>query len=306
MTSQSPFRSFGHVLNELLSSMKIDSDITSSNVLAVLRKYVCSFDDRWPYETQQRHFELCICHIKDVLEKDASATDTNTFSILNKMLDDVDSTIAAAVEEKHVAAEGYQTISSALSQLRQTLLEMFTRLNTANKKLATDLSQMKERFTTMEARLTVVEADSLAMKKANFIADLMAPIVSKIFAQMETNKIDFYWYSPRDLDGLRNMIECNPNWSGSHPIGEVIKKISTEYQIPPTILVEHLRKKQERTNTIHYTWKMRVFAGKSAQCQLNDFITENDELQSLNEFERVILQPVFSKVCHELLRGDSS
>ncbi len=45
----------------------------------------------------------------------------------------------------------------------------------ANKNLEKDLHQMKNELTNVEACVANVEADSLAVKKANFIADLMVP-----------------------------------------------------------------------------------------------------------------------------------
>jgi hypothetical protein len=43
---------------------------------------------------------------------------------------------------------------------------------------------MKTTLKNIEARLTNVEADSSAMKKSNFIADLMAPLLDKIMDKM--------------------------------------------------------------------------------------------------------------------------
>lgn len=85
--------------------------------------------------------------------------------------------MATAVEEKKVEPEGYQVIDSALSQLRQTIIALFSRLINANKNLEKDLHQMKMTLSNIEARLVSVEAESLTVKKSNFITDFDGTIV---------------------------------------------------------------------------------------------------------------------------------
>ncbi len=137
--------------------------------------------------------------------------DVETYSTINNAFDVLESTIATAMEDKHVEPEGYQVISSALSQLRQTIITLFSRLIDANKSLEKDLRQMK-------TTLTNVEADSSAMKKSNFIADLMAPLLDKIMDKMQEKSIEWYWYSSRELTRLKISINRDPNWINSHPL----------------------------------------------------------------------------------------
>ena len=55
--------------------------------------------------------------------------------------------MATTVEEKQIEPEGYQAIDSALSQLRRTIIALFSRLINANKNLEKDPRQMKMALT---------------------------------------------------------------------------------------------------------------------------------------------------------------
>ncbi len=48
---------------------------------------------------------------------------------------------------------------------------------------------MKTTLTNIEARLVKVEADASAMKKSNFIVDLMAPLLDRIMDKMQENQL---------------------------------------------------------------------------------------------------------------------
>ncbi|CAF3508896.1 unnamed protein product [Rotaria sp. Silwood1] len=297
----SPIRYLANVLENLILEKSVASSIKTKDVLSVLQYYIKSFDEHWSYEKQQLHFDECITQIKNMLDTDElTTTDVETYLTINNAFEEFESTIATAVEEKHIELEGYQVISSALSQIRQTIITLFSRLIDVNKSLAKDLHQMKTKMINIEARLVNLEADSLAVKKANFIADLMAPLLDKIMDKMEEKAIDWYWYSPREFDRLKYYIDHDPNWINMHPIADIINDIAIIYGLAPGVLVEHLRFKQDRNSSTHYTKKIRTFALKSQEFRLSDFITEHDELEVLSELEKIILQPVFNNICKEI------
>ncbi|CAF1197184.1 unnamed protein product [Rotaria sp. Silwood1] len=297
----SPIRYLANALENLILEKSVASSIKTKDVLSVLQYYIKSFDEHWSYEKQQLHFDECITQIKNMLDTDELATtDVETYLTINNAFEEFESTIATAVEEKHIELEGYQVISSALSQIRQTIITLFSRLIDVNKSLAKDLHQMKTKMINIEARLVNLEADSLAVKKANFIADLMAPLLDKIMDKMEEKAIDWYWYSPREFDRLKYYIDHDPNWINMHPIADIINDIAIIYGLAPGVLVEHLRFKQDRNSSTHYTKKIRTFALKSQEFRLSDFITEHDELEVLSELEKIILQPVFNNICKEI------
>lgn len=118
--------------------------------------YIRLFDDKWSCEKQQSYFDECANRIKDIIDTDISATDVDRYSTIDKVFDKIKSTIATAVTDNHIEPEGYQIISLGLSQLRQTIVTLFSRLMEENK-------EMKTKITNIEARLTIVEADSLAI-----------------------------------------------------------------------------------------------------------------------------------------------
>ncbi len=279
----------------------LTSNITTKNVLCVLQKYIESLDESWSYEKQQSYFDKCINEIKDIIDTDVLMMDVETYSTINNAFDVLESTIATAMEDKHVEPEGYQVISSALSQFRQTILTLFSRLIDANKSLEKDLRQMKTTFTNIEARLTNVEAESSAMKKSNFIADLMAPLLDKIMDKMQEKSIGWYWYSPRELTRLKISINRDPNWINSHPLAAIINDVAATYGLAPGVLIDHLKIKQDRNYSDHYTQKIRTYALESEEFRLSDFITKHAELQSISELENTILQPVFFNVCKEMV-----
>jgi hypothetical protein len=280
---------------------RVTSDITTKNVLCGLQKYIESLDEHWSYEKQQSHFDKCINEIKDIIDTDVLMMDVETYSTINNAFDVLESTIETAMEDNHVAPEGYQLISSALSQLRQTIITLFSRLINSNKSLEKDLLEMKTRFINMEARLTNVEADFSATKKSNFIADLMAPLLDNIMCKMQEKSIDWYWYSPRELTRLKSSINRDPNWLNSHPLAAIINDVAATYGLAPGVLVDHLKIKQDRNYSAHYTQKIRTYALGSQQFSLSDFITKHTELQAISELEKTILQPVFFNVCKEIV-----
>ena len=284
----------GNCLDRLLSDECVTNGRTTNDVLCILKKYIESFDEHWPCEKQQSHFDKCINEIKNIVVDDTLTTDAETCSAINNAFDVLETTLATAVEDNHVEVQGYQMISSALLQLRQTVIKLFARINNDNKNLKTTL-------TNLEARFTSLEKDSLAVKKANFIADLMAPLVDKIMDEMEKNSIDWYWYSSRELNRLKHLIDRNSNWINSHRIGAIINDTASKYGLAPSVLVDLLQIKQDRNHLTHYTQKIRNFALKSNKFSLSDFIMEHVELQVISEFEKTILQPVFANVCKEFL-----
>lgn len=90
------------------------------------------------------------------------------------------------------------------------------------------------------------------MKKANFIDDLMASLVNKIFDEMNEKPIDRRWYSPCEFTQLKTKINRDPNWINSHRIGGIINNIGITYGLPPGVLVDHLRMKQNRNHPTSY------------------------------------------------------
>ncbi|CAF3398200.1 unnamed protein product [Rotaria sp. Silwood2] len=205
------------------------------------------------------------------------------------------------MENKHVEPEGYQMISSALSELRQTIIKLFSQLINANKSIEKEFHETKIALKNVEARLANMEADSLAIKKSNFIADLMQPLLSKIMDEMETNSIDQHLYSPRELSRLKVLINRKENWLVLHPLGRIIDNIASTYGLTPSVLIDYLRIKQDRNSLARYTQKIRTYALQSKEAKLSDFIMKYTELQSISELEMTVLEPVFLNICKQIV-----
>ncbi|CAF4562568.1 unnamed protein product, partial [Rotaria magnacalcarata] len=69
--------------------------------------------------------------------------DVETYSNINNTFNVLESTITTAMENEHVEHEGYQMISSALSELRQTVIKLFSRLINANKSIEKEFHETK-------------------------------------------------------------------------------------------------------------------------------------------------------------------
>jgi hypothetical protein len=145
---------------------------------------------------------------------------------------------------------------------------------------------MKTTLKNIEARFTNVEADSSAMKKSNFIADLMASLLDKIMDKMQEKSIDWHWYSSRELTQLKISINPDPNWINSHPL-------AATYGLAPGVLIDHLKIKQDRNYSTHYTKKIRTYALESEEFRLSGFIAKHAELQAISELEKTITACLF-------------
>jgi len=108
----------------------------------------------------------------------------------------------------------------------------------------------------MKTTLTNIEADLSVMKKSNFIADLMAPLLDKIMGKMQEKSIDWYRYSSRELTRLKISINRDPNWINSHPLAAIINDVATTYGLVPGLLIDHLKIKQNGNYSAHYTQKI--------------------------------------------------
>ncbi|CAF3265373.1 unnamed protein product [Rotaria sp. Silwood2] len=301
MSSYSSIRSLANCLNKLLSEKCVTSDITTKNVLCVLQKYIESLDEHWSHEKQQSHWDKCINEMKDIINTNVLMMDVETYSNINNTFNTLESTITTAMENKHVEPEGYQMISSALSELRQTIIKLFSQLINANKSIEKEFHETKIALKNVEARLANMEADSLAIKKSNFIADLMQPLLNKIMDEMETNSIDQHLYSPRELSRLKVLINRKENWLVLHPLGRIIDNIASTYGLTPSVLIDYLRIKQDRNSLARYTQKIRTYALQSKEAKLSDFIMKYTELQSISELEMTVLEPVFLNICKQIV-----
>lgn len=88
---------------------------------------------------------------------------------------------------------------------------------------------------------------------------------------------------------LKICINGDPNWINLHPLAAIINGVATTYGLVPGVLIDHLKTKQDRNHSAHYTQKIWTYALKSEEFRLSDFITKHSELQTISELETTIL-----------------
>lgn len=120
--------------------------------------------------------------------------------------------------------------------------------------------------------------------------------------KMQEKSIGWQWYSSRELTRLKTAINRDPNWITSHPLATVISDAASTYGVAPGVLIDHLKIKQDRNYSTHYTQKIRAYAVETKEFLGWQILFRNTpNFKHLVNLKRLYYNLSFFNVCKEIL-----